>query len=173
MLLVKKPLRIPKEGLGFIESDIMHLMNLIHMRWSREQAWEWYEEQPWLVGCNYTPSTAINQLEMWQGETYDPETIKRELGWAHGLGFNTARVYLHDLVWVNDSEGFKQRIDRFLENASKQEIKPMFVFFDDCWNTDPRPGPQPEPRPGVHNSGWVQSPGISKVLDKSTWETLK
>ncbi len=143
------------------------------MKWTKEHTWEWYNEKPWLVGCNYTPSTSVNQLEMWQKETFDPETIKRELGWAKGLGFNTVRVYLHDLVWMNDPEGFKNRINEFLGIASQRGISPVFVFFDDCWNTDPKPGLQPAPRPGVHNSGWVQSPGISKVLDNSTWSQLE
>jgi hypothetical protein len=68
------------------------------VRWSTEQANSWYQEQAWLVGCNFTPSTAINQLEMWQAETFDPETIDRELGWAAELGMNTVRTYLHDLL---------------------------------------------------------------------------
>lgn len=142
-------------------------------RWSPEKAWKWYKTQPWLVGCNYIPRTAINQLEMWQSETYDPETIKQELEWAQGLGFNTLRVYLHDLVWEKDPEGFKERIDDFLNIASKRDIKPLFVFFDDCWNTEFKPGKQPEPKQGVHNSGWVQSPGSKRVLDPSTWGTLE
>lgn len=142
-------------------------------RWSEERAWEWYNRHRWLVGCNFTPSTAINQLEMWQAETFDPVTIERELGWAGGLGFNTVRVYLHDIVWSLDPVGFVDRIDRFLEMASVVGIKPIFVLFDDCWNTDFQAGRQPEPRPGVHNSGWVQSPGTRMVLDKSTWGPLE
>lgn len=142
-------------------------------RWSEETAWEWYNGHRWLVGCNFIPSTAINQLEMWQVETFDPSTIERELGWASGLGFNTARVYLHDLVWENDPTGFVQRIGRFLEIASSKGVKPMFVFFDDVWNLEFLPGKQPEPKPGVHNSGWVQSPGANKVLDPSTWGPLE
>jgi hypothetical protein len=146
---------------------------LMAERWTPERAWAWYRGQPWLVGCNYTPSTAVNQLEMWQRETFDPETIRRELGWARGLGFNTARVYLHDLVWENDAQGFKKRINSFLGIASDAGIKPVFVFFDDCWNTEFRAGKQPEPKPGVHNSGWVQSPGKRRVLDPSTWGSLE
>src|SRR5512133_1841758 len=133
------------------------------LSWPVEQAWEWYRQQPWLVGCNFIPSTAINQLEMWQADSFDMKTIDRELGWAAAIGFNSMRVFLHDLVWQADAEGFKQRIKQYLAVAERHGILTMFVFFDDCWNTDPHLGRQPEPIPGVHNSGWVQSPGVKKV----------
>jgi len=142
-------------------------------RWTQERAWEWYNGHRWLVGCNFTPSTAIIQLEMWQADTFDEETIERELGWASDIGFNTARVYLHDLVWENNPTDFIERINHFLEIASCKGIKPMFVFFDDCWNSTFEAGKQPEPKPGVHNSGWVQSPGSKSVLDPSTWGPLE
>jgi hypothetical protein len=130
-------------------------------RWSIEKANEWYARQPWLVGCNFIPSNAINQLEMWQADTFDPATIDRELGWAAALGFNTVRTFLHNLAWEADPNGFKQRISQFLDIASRHRIRPMFVIFDDCWNSDPKVGPQPAPKSGVHNSGWVQSPGVA------------
>lgn len=142
-------------------------------RWSREKANAWYVKQPWLVGCNFIPSTAINQLEMWQAETFDPETIDRELGWAAGLGFNTVRVYLHDLLWHAGAAGCKDRIERYLEIAARHRIRTMFVLFDDCWHDDPALGPQPEPRPGVHNSGWVKSPGSRVVRDPAEWGRLE
>ena len=75
-------------------------------RWSEAQANSWYAQQPWLVGSNYVPTNAINQLEMWQAETFDPKQIDKELGWADGLGMNTMRVFLHDLLWQQDSAGF-------------------------------------------------------------------
>jgi len=143
------------------------------MRWSSEQAWEWYQEKPWIIGCNFTPSTAINQLEMWQKETYDPETIRRELGWANELGFNTVRVYLHDLAWEENPTEFKMRLDNFLKIASENRISTLLVLFDDCWNTEPKAGRQPEPIQGVHNSGWVQSPGKAKVIDGSSRGNLE
>ncbi|MBN2212372.1 MAG: cellulase family glycosylhydrolase [Sedimentisphaerales bacterium] len=142
-------------------------------QWSKEKANEWCAKLPWLVGCNFTPSTAINQLEMWQADTFDPKTIDRELGWAHDIGLNTVRVYLHDLAWKADAEGFKKRIDRFLGIAAKHGIRPLFVIFDDCWNPNPKIGKQPEPRPGVHNSGWLQSPGPEVVNDPNTWGRLE
>jgi hypothetical protein len=142
-------------------------------RWTIGKAKEWYARQPWLVGCNFVPSTAVNQLEMWQAETFDPRTISRELGWAAGLGFNSVRVCLHELLWATDAPGFKDRINRYLEIASHHGLRTMFVLFDDAWNTDPKPGKQPDPLPGIHNSGWVQSPGIKLVKDISSWPRLE
>ncbi len=131
-------------------------------RWTVERAKQWYQQQPWLVGCNFIPSTAINQLEMWQAETYDPVTIDRELGWAAKIGFNTIRVFLHDLVWRDDAKGFAKRIDEFLGIANRHGMKVMLVLFDNCHRPDPVSGQQPLPVRGVHNSGWKQSP--SKIL---------
>lgn len=128
-------------------------------RWSIEKANEWSAKHEWIRGCNFQPSSAINQLEMFQAETFDPETIDRELGWAEDLGLNAMRVYLHHAAWGADPVGFKQRVDQFLEIAHQHHIKIMFVFFDDCWNAEYAVGKQPEPKTGAHNSGWVQDPG--------------
>ncbi|MBN2513071.1 MAG: cellulase family glycosylhydrolase [Sedimentisphaerales bacterium] len=142
-------------------------------RWPAEKAQAWYDSLPWLVGCDFIPSTAINQLEMWQQDTFDPKTIDRELGWAQGLGMNTVRVYLHDLVWEQDSQGFLKRIDFFLDICKKHEIRPILVLFDSCWDPHPVPGKQPLPRPHVHNSGWVQSPHVDKSRDPGAHDTLE
>src|SRR5256885_17195745 len=83
-------------------------------RWSEQKANDWYAQQPWLVGSNYIPRSAINELEMWQQATFDPAQIDKELGWAEAVGMNTMRVFLHDLLWQQDSAGFRQRIDQFL-----------------------------------------------------------
>lgn len=150
--------------------------------WSNEQANKWHKQFGWLRGCNFQPSTAVNQLEMWQEETFDAETIDRELGWAETLGFNVMRVYLHHLAWLNDSLGFKKRINEYLSISSKHSISTIFVIFDDCWNPKYNAGKQPEPRPGVHNSGWVQDPGdaiyqdsarLYPVLEKYVKDILK
>lgn len=142
-------------------------------RWDADKANELYKRQPWLVGCNFIPSTAINQLEMWQSETFDLVTIERELAWTAGIGMNTARVFLHNVAWEQDAAGFKSRIDQFLQLTAKYGIRPFFVFFDDCWNADPKPGKQPEPVPGIHNSGWLQSPGAASVNNPATWKPLE
>ncbi|MCW3087941.1 MAG: 1,4-beta-xylanase [Sediminibacterium sp.] len=141
--------------------------------WTADRANDWYAKQGWLTGANFLPSTAINQLEMWQADTFDTATINRELGWAQFIGFNTLRVFLHNLVWENDAAAFKQRINTFLAIADRHHIKPMFVFFDDCWNPEPVYGKQPDPRPGVHNSGWMRSPGQSVHNDSRRWAALE
>src|SRR4029077_1425977 len=128
-------------------------------RWAPKRAQKWYDSQPWLVGANFVPSTAINQLEMWQAESFDPATIDRELGYAQGIGMNTMRVFLHDLAWREDPEEFYWRVDKYLQIADKHGIKTLFVIFDAVWHPNPHPGKQPAPVPGLHNSGWVQSRG--------------
>jgi serine/threonine protein kinase len=142
-------------------------------RWSSERANAWYEQQGWLVGCNFIPSNAINQLEMWQPETFDPVRIDIELGWAESLGFNTARVFLHHLLWEQDPQGFLNRVDQFLGIASRHGISAMLVLFDAVWDPYPLLGKQPEPKPGVHNSGWVQSPGYEILKDTSKYDGLR
>jgi hypothetical protein len=141
--------------------------------WPAAKAAAWYREQGWLVGANFLPSTAINQLEMWEADTFDVRTIDRELGWAEGIGMNVMRVYLHDLAWKADPAGFKRRMSDFLAMASRHHIKILFTLLDDCWNPDAHIGRQPEPRPGVHNSGWVRSPSKAVHDDPSQWGYLE
>jgi hypothetical protein len=141
--------------------------------WPADKANDWYAKQPWLVGSNYITSSAINQLEMWQGDTFDLASIDRELGWAEGLGFNTMRVFLHHLLWQQDKAGFLNRIDQFLEVAHKHHIRIMFVLFDSVWDPEPKLGKQREPRQGLHNSGWVQSPGKADLLDPKRHQLLE
>ena len=142
-------------------------------RWSEAKANEWYAKQPWLVGSNYIPANAINELEMWQAETFDPNTIDKELGWAEGLGMTTMRVFLHDLPWQQDAKGYQARINRFLDIAAKHKIKPLLVLFDSCWDPNPQLGKQHDPKPGVHNSGWLQAPGAKALQDPKEYPRLK
>ncbi|MDQ3804506.1 MAG: cellulase family glycosylhydrolase, partial [Acidobacteriota bacterium] len=142
-------------------------------KWSEQKARDWYQKQPWLVGSNYNPASAINQLEMWQADSFDPKRIDLELGWAEGLGMNTMRVYLHDLLWQQDPEGFKRRLDEFLRIAQRHRIRPIFVLFDSVWDPNPQLGRQRPPKPGVHNSGWVQSPSTKALQDPSEHPRLE
>ena len=130
-------------------------------RWSEEKANEWYAQLPWMAGADYINAGAINQIEMWSGDTYNHDQIDKELTWAEDLGFKTLRVYLSSVVYENDPEGLKQRMDDFLTICQGHGIRPLFVFFDDCWNAESAYGKQPDPKPGVHNSGWVRDPSAS------------
>jgi hypothetical protein len=136
-------------------------------RWTEAQANAWYAKQPWLVGANFVPSDAINELEMFQAETFNPTLIDKELGLAENIGMNTMRVFLQDQLWTQDPEGFKKRLDTFLTISAKHHIRPLLVLFDSCWEPNPKLGPQHPPIPGVHNSGWVQSPGAKELVDRA------
>jgi TonB family protein len=136
-------------------------------RWSEERAKKWYKKQPWLVGADYLPSDAINQLEMFQAATWNPTLNDRELALGESIGMNTMRVFLQDQLWQQDPDGFKQRLDAFLTIASRHHIRPILVLFDSCWDPIPHLGPQHAPVPGVHNSGWVQSPGTNELANRS------
>jgi hypothetical protein len=142
-------------------------------QWTVAEANGWYAKQPWLVGCNFSPSTAINQLEMWQAESWDPATIDRELGWAEKLGFNSVRVFLHHLLWDQDKDAFLKRMDQFLAMADKHRIGVMFVPLDGVWDPFPKLGRQRAPKPHLHNSGWLQSPGVEILKDPARHDELK
>ncbi|HEX4951088.1 MAG TPA: cellulase family glycosylhydrolase [Blastocatellia bacterium] len=162
-----------RKPLLFLLVLLLNLTALAQSRWTEQQANDWYRKQPWLVGANYVPATAINELEMWQAETFDPARIDKELAWAESIGMNTMRVFLHDLLWQQDANGFKKRINQFLNICAKHKIRPMFVLFDSVWDPFPQLGKQREPKPGVHNSGWVQSPGAKALEDPSQYPRLE
>ncbi|KAH3758856.1 cellulase family glycosylhydrolase [Pelomyxa schiedti] len=149
-----------------------HNSNSPGTRWTTERAVEWAQGQEWRVGCNFIPSTAINQLEMWQEDTFDLDTIDRELGWASSLGFNSVRVFLHDLAYSQDPEGFLARVDAFLDVAESHKIETLLVLLDGCWDPWPQPSTQRDPLPWVHNSGWVQSPGLLVMEDRTQWNSV-
>jgi hypothetical protein len=134
-------------------------------QWTIEQARAWGEGQRWRTGCNFYPSSAINQIEMWQAESFDPVTIKREMGWMQDVGMSVARIYLHDLAYEADPEGFKERMRLVLDIAASHGIVVLFTIFDDCWAAHSQLGKQPDPRPGMHNSGWLRSPSD----DRRNW----
>ncbi len=136
-------------------------MHCQEARWTEARASQWYQQQPWPVGANFLPADAINQLEMFEEATYDPAEIDKEFGWAESAGMTTMRIFLHDLLWKQDEQGFEKRLDNLLSIAAKHHIKPVLVLFDSCWDPNPVLGPQHPPIPGVHNSGWVQSPGLA------------
>ena len=143
--------------------------------WNLDQAFSWYNKQGWLVGCNFLPSSCINQIEMFQESTFNLEEIAKEISWAKDLGFNTLRVYLHDLLW-DEKDQFLIRFNNFLDCCQSFEIKPIIVLFDDCHYPFPQLGPQPLPIRGIHNSGWKQSPGhqiVTEIFESKNEKHLK
>jgi len=160
-------------SLAFTSCQEKQVSKTSNGRWGVEKAQQWGTENGWLRGSNFNPSTAINQLETWQAESFDTITIDRELGWAQGIGMNVMRIYLHHLAWEVDNNGFKKRMDTYLKIATNHGIKTVFVFFDDCWNPTYQAGKQPDPKPGVHNSGWVRDPGDLLYSDSTLIKTLE
>ncbi|AUD03519.1 cellulase family glycosylhydrolase [Spirosoma pollinicola] len=156
----------------FISTISLAQQNTVLTRWSAAKANAWYAKEPFLVGSNYAPANAINELEMFQAENFDPATIDKELAMAESIGMNTMRVFLHDLLW-QDAAGFTKRLDQFLTICAKHKIWPMLVLFDSCWDPYPKLGKQHEPTPGIHNSGWVQSPGADALSDVSQYPRLE
>lgn len=141
--------------------------------WTTDQAWAWYQNHPNLVGSNYIPSYAINQLEMFQTDTWNATRIDEELSWAESIGMNTMRIFLHDLAYSQDPSGFKQRLDTLLTITDRHGVKPLFVLFDSCWDPLPKIGKQRDPYPGIHNPGWVQGPGALALTDQSQYPRLE
>ena len=172
MRKLTNPLSILLLSLTFIQCQ-QTPSSIKEVRWSEERAWQWHNKNGWMVGSNFNPSTSINQLEFWQEDTYDKETIERELGWSAELGMNTHRVYLHNLLWDQDSVGFIKRIENYLDISESKGIKTLFVLLDDCWHPAPKLGKQPDPMPFVHNSWWVQAPGSAILGDSSRHHEVK
>jgi len=143
--------------------------------WPKDKAWTWHEDVGPIRGCNYLPRTAVNSTEMWQADTFDPKTIDEELSWTEDAGYNSVRVFLQYVVWEAGPEGLKERIDRFLAIADRRGIRAMLMPFCDCAfaGKEPYLGKQDDPVPGVHNGGWVPSPGLERVTDRSAWSELE
>ncbi|MFQ5931285.1 MAG: hypothetical protein ACE5MM_02635 [Nitrospiraceae bacterium] len=171
---MKKPLPLaPTAGRVAGSATSGHQQAQPRGRWTPQEADAWYETRPWPVGCNFNPSSAINQLEMWQADTFDLVTMDRELGWAETLGFNSVRVYIHHLLWEQDSASFLKRLGRFLDLAERHGIGVVFVLLDGVWDPFPKLGKQRDPKPHLHNSGWVQSPGVELLKDPARHDELK
>ena len=143
--------------------------------WTPAQANAWYDSIDPVRGCNYLPRTAVNSTEMWQAESFDPDAIAEELALAKDAGFNSVRVFHQFLVWQADAAGLQRRIDQFLDIASANGIRAMFILFDDCAfaGKEPYLGAQDDPVPFLHNSGWTPSPGLQRVTDRSVWGELE
>lgn len=144
-------------------------------QWTTEQAQNWYQQQGWLCGFNYLPSTAVNWTDIWQAETFDAKTIDRELGWAADVGYNSLRINLPFIVWQHDRDGLIARIDRFLELADKRGLRTMLTLMDDCGFSGDEPylGPQKAPVPGKHNSQAAASPGREIVCNRDAWPEVE
>ncbi len=140
--------------------------------WTDEQAKQWIAKQKYRAGVNYIPSYAVNQIELWQKETFDIKTIDREFALMRATGFNAVRVFLSDLVFESNPDGFMERFEEFLKTADKYGIGTMVVFFTNGGTDDAKLGKQVVPSQS-HNPGWKKQPSYSILGDKSKWGILE
>ena len=58
-----------------------HIWRIFKMeRWSKEKAWDFWNNIPWLIGCNYVPSLTPG-LSIWQEDTIEEilPCVRKEL----------------------------------------------------------------------------------------------
>ena len=103
-------------------------------RWSKEQAWSWYEHRPWVMGVNYVPSITLLGTELWQEDTHDDvmRSVRSEFELMQDIGLNSVRMFLPFHIWYYDRDRFLDRIDSFLDQLSQKDITMMPVIFNDC-----------------------------------------
>lgn len=143
-------------------------------RWTVERAQAWGKKQGWIVGCNYVPTYAVNQIEMWQKLTFDPQVIDSELGLVEQTGMNTVRVFVHDLLWRDQRDDFFGNVGKFFDLCEKHGLRVIFNFFTNGGAEGSVIGPQPAPKPFVHNSQWRQTPGKEAVINKpEKWSMME
>ena len=142
-------------------------------RWTADAAAGWRQRTGLIIGCNFTPGYAANQIEFWSSDTFDRKAIEAELDLVRSVGFNVIRIYLHDLCFTADARHFLDCIDAVLDAAARRGIGVVPVIFDSVWHPFPVAGRQREPERGVHNAGWVQSPGLAVLRDQARFAALQ
>ena len=103
-------------------------------RWSKERIWEWYNNRPWMRGCNYMSASSANRVDTWQELGFEERMVEteRELALVRDTGFNTIRIIPEFVVWQKEHDGFMERFDRYLDLCWKYGISCMVVLANDC-----------------------------------------
>ena len=105
--------------------------------WTKEKAWEWYNAQPWMRGCNYMPASAANRVDQWQELGCEERfaEMETELKLAQSIGFNTMRIIIEEqgfAVWYAEHDGFMARLERALALLDKYGMRAILVLGNDC-----------------------------------------
>ena len=103
-------------------------------RWSNEKAWQWYNQYPWIRGCNYLGSDCANRIDQWQEYKFEEKlaTAEKEFALMESIGFNSIRIILEYEVWDQQHDGFMERLDRYLSAAYSHGITAMIVLSNEC-----------------------------------------
>jgi len=99
-------------------------------QWTKEQAWEWYNRQPWIRGFNGYPANCRSRVEMWQAynhrEVFDQ--IEREFALAKSIGYNAVRAIIQFEVWFYEHDSFMSNLEEYFALADKYSIKDIKVL---------------------------------------------
>lgn len=104
------------------------------MKWSKEKAWNWYNAQPWIRGCNYMSADCANRIDQWQEYGFEKrfDTTKRELALMADMGYNSIRIIPEFVVWEKEHDGFMCRFERYIQLAAENGMSCMVVLGNDC-----------------------------------------
>ena len=104
-------------------------------RWTPEEAWQWWDARPWIMGINYVPSCTPG-LSIWQPDTREDalKVVRPELDLLQELGFNSVRMFIGMNWWVLDGDAHLDFLDEFLDELKKRGIGMMPVIGNDCVN---------------------------------------
>lgn len=103
-------------------------------QWSKEQAWRWYNDQPWIRGFNGYPSNCVNRIAMWQEFEHKEvfEQIEYEFNLAKETGFNAVRAIIQFECWYYQHDSFMKNLEEYFSLADKYGLKVMLTLGNDC-----------------------------------------
>lgn len=105
-------------------------------RWSIEEAWKFWNENPWMVGCNYVPSLTPG-LSIWQEDTIEEilPSVRKELQLMKEIGFNTVRMWFEFDIWYHEREKYLEKDNLYLNDVLSTDIfSAEFNFIGDNAN---------------------------------------
>ena len=103
-------------------------------KWSKERAWEWYNNRPWIRGCNYMSASCANRVDQWQSLHFDKylKETEAELKLMRELGYNSVRLILEYVVWEKEHDVFLKNFERYISLCNSYGISCMIVLANDC-----------------------------------------
>ncbi len=103
-------------------------------QWTKEEAWTWYNRQPWIRGWVGYPSNCVNRIALWQKHNHQAvtEQIEREFALAKETGFNAVRTVIQFEVWYHEHDSFMANLEDYFMLADKYGLKVLLTLGNDC-----------------------------------------